>query len=189
MMARARAELSSSSSATAMQLFKSTQVYDSDFRSTSLAYLNRYPNPYAKHVLSSDTLESYVDEQGRLRTTRLVVKTGLLPEFLMPFLGKSLQLWIIEKSIVDPHNRCVQAYSANIDHHRFIKVQEYLRYDCRHHETVLTLKVLFSSNFVGLKQRIEQWSKDRFSRNMSNLRQGFVYATDRWRASRQLALT
>ena len=67
------------------------------FETTSLAYFNRYPNPYAKHVLSIDTIESYIDNQGQLCTTRLIVKTGRLPNFIKPILGNSLNSWIIEK--------------------------------------------------------------------------------------------
>lgn len=158
-----------------VQLVKYKQTFDYDFFTTSAAYLNRYPNPFAPHVLSSDTLECYVDEKGRLRTTRLVVKRGALPEFIRPFLGTSLVLWVIEKSIIDPAAKTVLAYSANVDHRKVVKVEEFLTYDCSSGGTQLEVNVRFSLNFFGLKSRIEEWSKDKFTKNLANLRQGFMY--------------
>lgn len=171
-----------------VQLFSLLQFYDYDFLTTSLAYLNRYPNPYAPHVLSSDTLESYVDSEGRLRTTRLVVKRGALPDFIKPFLGKNLDSWVIEKLIIDPTTEKIYAYSANVDHRRFIKVQEFLTYECCGGLTNLQLRVRFLSNFYGLKERIEQWSRDKFSHNMLNLRLGFVYAINKLKGRSEMSL-
>lgn len=164
-----------------VQVLSTFLTYNFDFATASTAYLNRYPNPFAKHVLSSDTIESYVDELGRLRTTRLVVKTGLLPDFIKPFLGHRLDSWILEKSVIDPKEKVVLTYSANVDHRRFVKVEEYVTYDSREGNTKLHLQVRFSSNFVGFKKRIEQWSRDRFSLNMSNSRDGFMYVINKFR--------
>ncbi|KAM9914962.1 hypothetical protein OXX69_000152 [Metschnikowia pulcherrima] len=166
-----------------VQIFKSSQFYDFDFKNTSVAYLNRYPNPYAKHVLSSDTIECYVDSEGRLNTTRLVVKKGSLPDFIKPFLGQSLESWVIEKSIIDRNSQKVLAYSANVDHRRFIKIQEFLTYDCSSGSTNLQVNVRFSSNFFGLKRKIEQWSRDKFTNNLSNHREGFIYVMNKFKRS------
>lgn len=167
-----------------VQLLSTSMVYNVDFSTASTAYLNRYPNPYAKHVLSSDTIESYVDEQGRLRTIRLVVKTGLLPNFIKPFLGNRLNSWIIEKSIIDPKSKKVFAYSANVDHQRFVKVEEFVTYEGTEEGTKVLTKVKFSSNSVGFKQRIEQWSRDKFHQNMSNSRDGFLYVMEKFKGRR-----
>ncbi|EEB05230.2 intermembrane space protein sorting protein [Schizosaccharomyces japonicus yFS275] len=40
----------------------------------SLGWLNRYPNPNSAHVLSSDIIERYVDDKGRLYTERCLSK-------------------------------------------------------------------------------------------------------------------
>lgn len=162
-----------------VQLLKTNFTYNYDFYTTSVAYLNRYPNPYAKHVLSSDTLDSFVDDEGRLHTTRLVVKTGLLPEFIMPYLGSSVQSWVIEKSVIDPKRQEVSAYSANVDHHRFVKVEEFLKYSCKGNMTRLECNVRFLSKFFGFKKRIENWTKEKFSKNLHNLTEGFMYVISR----------
>ena len=122
----------------------------------ALAYLNRYPNPYAKHVLSSDTLLQEIDKDGKLRLTRVAVKTGRLPNFIKPFLGTLLDSWIVEKIIIDPKNLVMKTYNSNIDHQKFIRVEEYLHYTATSANTTkVGGKVKFSSNFIGFKKKIE----------------------------------
>ncbi|KAG7663810.1 uncharacterized protein J8A68_002670 [[Candida] subhashii] len=155
--------------------FENKHTYNFDFQTASLAYLNRYPNPYAKHVLSSDTLESYIDSEGRLCTTRVVVKTGRLPQFIKPLLGSNLNSWIIEKSIINPKTHTLLTYSSNIDHRKLLRVEEYLKYTKDGNDTIVESKVKFSSNLIGFKQRIETWSHNRFASNIRNSREGLQY--------------
>lgn len=47
-------------------------TYKYSFPIVSLAYFLRYPNPYARHVLTTDVIQRYVDPNThRLHTTRL----------------------------------------------------------------------------------------------------------------------
>lgn len=159
-----------------VQFFESENEYNHDFATASLAYLNRYPNPYAKHVLSSDTLLQEVDKDGNLRLTRVAVKTGRLPNFIKPFLGTLLDSWIVEKIIIDPKNLVMKTYNSNIDHQKFIRVEEYLHYTATSANTTkVGGKVKFSSNFIGFKKKIEDWSKKRFTANMGNTRMGLAH--------------
>ncbi|CAH6718781.1 protein Ups1p, mitochondrial [[Candida] jaroonii] len=159
-----------------VQVFKNNFNYDHDFKVVSLAYLNRYPNPYAKHVLSIDTIENFIDNDGNLHITKLMVKTGRLPSFIKPFLGSNLNSWIIEKTIINPHTSKLVTYSANIDHRRFIKVEEYITYrKLSDGVTNVNNKVLFSSNFIGFKQRIEEWSRNKFTSNIEKSKDGLSY--------------
>lgn len=162
-------------------LLSNSYTYDHDFNTASLAYLNRYPNPYAKHVLSSDTLECYIDNQGNLRTTRFVIKTGRLPGFIKPFLGDRLNSCIIEKLIINPNKKTMVCYSANIDHRKFIKIEELLNYATIKGSTFVDSNVKFSSNFIGFKQKIEEWSHSKFLQNMKNSRQGLGYVMNQFK--------
>lgn len=171
-----------------VQLLANSHTYHVDFFSASFAYLNRYPNPYAKHVKSSDTLESYVDDEGRLRVTRVVVKTGVLPHFIKPILGNSLDTWVIEKAVIDPATQKVLAYSANVDHRKIIKVEEFLTYTCNGDSTLLEGNVRFSSNFIGFKERIERWSRNKFHSNMNDSVEGFKYVMNKFKQRKQWQL-
>ena len=164
--------------------FENKHQFKFDFETTSLAYFNRYPNPYAKHVLSIDTIESYIDNQGQLCTTRLIVKTGRLPNFIKPILGNSLNSWIIEKTIINRHDKTLISYTSNLDHRKFIRVEEYLKYSGHQEDndngdgrglTNLESKVKFSSNLLKKKKKIEQWSHQKFSTNIKNSREGLQY--------------
>lgn len=75
-----------------------------------LAFFLRYPNPFARHVLSVDVLERTVDPKtGQIRTLRLILKRGLVPQWASKWLptaassgGRGLDAWVLEESIVDP---------------------------------------------------------------------------------------
>lgn len=164
-----------------VQFIKSSNSYDYHFNTASYAYLNKYPNPYAKHVKSSDTLEQYVDQNGHLRTTKLVVKTGSLPLFIKPFLGSRLDSWIIEKLIIDPRGGIMKVYTANVDHRRFIQVEEFLHYTAEGLRTHIKSKVKFLSNFAGMKEKIEQWGQTRFQSNMRNSQEGLKFVMNKFK--------
>ncbi|KAI5957300.1 hypothetical protein KGF54_000228 [Candida jiufengensis] len=163
--------------------FENKNEFNFDFETTSLAHLNRYPNPYAKHVLSVDTLDSHIDTRGQLNITRVIVKTGRLPNFIKPFLGSTnLNSWIIEKLIINPNTKTMKSYTSNIDHRRFIRVEEFLNFkqDNQLPNLVeLNAKVKFSSNLIGLKSKIEEWSHKRFSKNINNSRDGLTYVMNK----------
>lgn len=170
-----------------VQIFEGFHVFNHDFNTATLAYLNRYPNPYAKHVLSCDTLESYVDSDGNLRTTKLVIKQGRLPGFIKPFLGSSLQSWILEKSVINPKTKLMMTYTSNIDHRKFIRVEEYLTYDGSDGVTTSVHgRVRFTSNLVGFKNKIEDWSHNRFSANFKNSREGLKYVMNQLKEAKYL---
>lgn len=75
-----------------------------------LAFFLRYPNPFARHVLSVDVLSRTVNpETGQIHTTRLILKRGIIPKWAHRFLptssssgGRGLDAWILEESVVDP---------------------------------------------------------------------------------------
>ena len=51
------------------------------FNEVATGILNRYPNPLARHVLSTDTVEAFtVDEDGQLRGKSLTLKTNPMPK-------------------------------------------------------------------------------------------------------------
>lgn len=168
-----------------VQIFKHDFVYNYDFPTVSYAYLNRYPNPYASHVLTVDTLESFVDDKGNLRLTKLIMKTGRLPKFIKPFLGTNLNSWIIEKTIINPKGHKLLTYSANIDHRKFIKVEEFLTFtQLDRFTTVAHCLVKFSSNYIGLKQKIEEWGRNKFSANVEISKKGLSFVMSEVKAKK-----
>ena len=75
-----------------------------------MAFFLRYPNPFARHVLSVDVLDRHVDpSSGQIRTTRLILKRGIMPKWATSWMpvagasgGRGLDAWVLEESVVDP---------------------------------------------------------------------------------------
>ncbi|RCK66071.1 Protein UPS1, mitochondrial [Candida viswanathii] len=156
--------------------FKAKQKADAAAKK-AMAEKAKKGGPLVGGGIKKNTLESYVDAKGQLNTTRLIVKTGRLPNFIKPLLGNNLNSWIIEKSVIDPHQKVLYSYTSNLDHRKFIRVEEFLKYKSSGLElTSLDSRVKFSSNLFGFKEKIEKWSHNRFSTNIEKSRLGLQYA-------------
>lgn len=161
--------------------YKNTHTFEKDFSTVSLAFFNRYPNPYASHVLSIDTLSRELSPEGELCTTRLIRKTGRLPEWVKPFLGRISESWIIEKSEVDSKKQQLRTYTRNLDHTRIIQVEEFTTYsfDSTNGTTKVASSVKFSSGFnIGVRNRIERWSRAKFDDNVKRSRMGMAFVIE-----------
>ncbi|AAS50440.1 AAR075Cp [Eremothecium gossypii ATCC 10895] len=169
--------------------YKNTHVFERDFQTVSLAFFNRYPNPYAAHVLSIDTIARDVDADGRLHTTRLIKKMGKLPAWARPLLGRISESWIIEMSSVDAARQEMRTYTRNLDHTKVIKVEEYTCYRFRDGATVADSRVRFSSGIrMGIKGRIESWSHRTFDENIKRSRLGMAFVMDKLEERAKLLL-
>lgn len=162
--------------------YYSKHDYKFTFETATLAFFNKYPNPYASHVLSVDVLDRRITD-GKLHTTRLIKKEGKLPRFMKPFLGKmSMSSWIVEKTIVDPHTKEMVTYQSNLDHKKFIRVEEYTTFKSNpeNSTTTVAFSVKFSSNFAGfgIKNKIESWSHNKFKENIKNTKLGMAYVME-----------
>lgn len=155
-------------------------TFSRPFETVSIAFFNRYPNPYASHVLSIDTLERYVDPEGKLISTRLIRKTGKLPNWVKPFLGKISESWIIEHSVVDVGSGVMLTYTRNLDHTKIIKVEEYTKFEKDGKSTQVNSMVKFSSGFgLGIRNRIEKWSHEKFDENIKKSRKGMSFVMEK----------
>ncbi|KAK5141035.1 hypothetical protein LTR32_006313 [Rachicladosporium monterosium] len=108
-----------------VKFYSNTYSYDYNFPAVSLAYFLRYPNPYSRHVASTDTIERFFDpDTQRLTTVRLHVKQSRLPPAVLKVLPKSAvgsdengraQSFILEKSVVDVRQGWMETESKNLD--------------------------------------------------------------------------
>lgn len=102
-------------------------TYSHPFPTVTLAYFLRYCspqiNPFAAHVLSTDTISSHVDPvTGRLHTTRIHLKKSRIPSAVVKLLPASLtggggdkKSYILETSIVDIKDGWMRTESRNLD--------------------------------------------------------------------------
>lgn len=148
----------------------------------SLAYLNRYPNPFATHVLSADTLEHRVDQTtGSLHVTRLLRKTNSIPRWARGIM-RGNDAYILEEVVIDPQEGRIQAKTRNITHTRLLKVEERqtLRMDPMDQMRTLCLNEtsIVSRLGYGLSSRVENFSLSRFADNIAKSRKGMLYVLD-----------
>ncbi|KAK4936554.1 hypothetical protein LTR10_022603 [Elasticomyces elasticus] len=115
-----------------MKVYESSFKYEYTFPAVTLAYFLRYPNPYAKHVVSSDVIDRYVDpETQRLHTIRLHLKRSKVPSGILKFLprglagpGGSSQSYILEKSTIDVREGWMETESRNMEWTGILSVVE-----------------------------------------------------------------
>lgn len=115
-----------------MKVYENIFSYDYSFPAVTLAYFLRYPNPYSRHVLSTDVIDRYVDPvTHRLHTTRLHLKRSKIPSAMLKVLpagfgGKSgaSQSFILEKSTVDAEEGWMETESRNMEWTGILSVVE-----------------------------------------------------------------
>jgi PRELI-like family len=90
----------------------------------ALAFILRYPNPYASHVVSCDVISRTHTPSGSLLTTRLILKRGSLPRWAPQGIISRAESWVVEESEVDPFGKIVQCQTRNLDHVKVMQVEE-----------------------------------------------------------------
>lgn len=115
-----------------MKFYESSFNYDYTFPAVTLAYFLRYPNPYSRHVLSTDVIDRYVDpETQRLHTLRLHLKKSKVPAGILKFLPGGLagpngssQSFILERSTIDVKEGWMETESKNMEWTGILSVVE-----------------------------------------------------------------
>ncbi|PWY75133.1 D-aminoacid aminotransferase-like PLP-dependent enzyme [Aspergillus heteromorphus CBS 117.55] len=119
-----------------MKFFENVFTYDYSFPAVSLAYFLRYPNPYSRHVLTTDVIDRYVDpDTQRLHTTRLHLKKSKVPSGILKLLPKGIggsdnsgQSYILETTIVDAKEGWMKTESRNMEWTGILSVIEKQHY-------------------------------------------------------------
>ncbi|THC98376.1 hypothetical protein EYZ11_002157 [Aspergillus tanneri] len=115
-----------------MKFFENVFTYDYSFPAVSLAYFLRYPNPYSRHVLTTDVIDRHVDpETQRLHTTRLHLKKSKIPSGILKLLPKGMggsdhsgQSYILENTVVDIKEGWMETESRNMEWTGILSVVE-----------------------------------------------------------------
>jgi 4-amino-4-deoxychorismate lyase len=149
----------------------------------------KYPNPFSSHVLAADVLNRFVDAQtGCLHTTRLILKTGTMPNWLLG-VAKSQDAFVIEESVVDPERSFMETRTRNLSHQRFLVVEEVQTYTRNPEDSGWTLadtRAIIRSNFgarwAGLAARIEGVGIRKFKDHLQRSKMAMAYILDKLRS-------
>ncbi|KAA8917746.1 hypothetical protein TRICI_000054 [Trichomonascus ciferrii] len=116
-----------------------------------------------------------IEDKGRDGTNGY----GRLPAFIKPFMGKISESWVLETTKIDPNNCLLESRTRNLDHTKVLKVDERTVYksdSLTAPTTLVSHNVSFVSNFGwGVRDRIENWSYRRFSKNIAESRKGMAF--------------
>ncbi|KAL8742769.1 MAG: hypothetical protein Q9190_004804 [Brigantiaea leucoxantha] len=147
-----------------VKFYESSFSYDYAFPAVSLAYFLRYPNPYAKHVLSTDVIDRHFDaENQRLHTTRLHLKRSKLPPAVLKLLPKGIfsansdtgQSYILETSVVDAKEGWMKTETRNLEWTGILSVVEKQHYRRRSSDGLA-----YPSTTAGLEETTRTGSTD-----------------------------
>ncbi|KAF1931154.1 uncharacterized protein M421DRAFT_57174 [Didymella exigua CBS 183.55] len=166
-----------------VKFYSSQETYAYSFPAVTLAYFLRYPNPYATHVLSTDTIaRSYDPATQRLTTVRLHLKRSKLPAAVLRLLPKALlgasatgdtQTYILEKSVVDVKEGWMDTESRNLEWTGVLSVVErqvFTRLDDTSETTDVTSSVTLHSHIGDAWKRKREAASDDAPPKMGFLR-------------------
>ncbi|KAK4460842.1 protein UPS1, mitochondrial [Cladorrhinum samala] len=160
-------------------------TYNHPFPTVTLAFFLRYCspqlNPFASHVLSTDTISSHIDpETGRLHTTRIHQKKTRLPPAIMKLLPSTLtggttdkSSYILETSVVDMREGWMTTDSRNLNFVGVLQVVERQTYAIPKIKTLDNTEV---ETKVVFRSRLGERIRDRLGTNHSNQQPGAVSA-------------
>ncbi|KAJ3123801.1 hypothetical protein HK098_001641 [Nowakowskiella sp. JEL0407] len=143
--------------------------FDYDWATFTQAVWQKYPNPFASHVISSDVVDRKVDPKtGVMTTTRLFLKKGILPAWA------ALK---IEVTMVDPKNEKMIIVQKNLSHTKLMLVEE--RQTIQPHslnprfatEVIQEGRIVSSTGWSAIKSKIEGFGISKFKDNTKKVRE------------------
>ena len=120
-----------------VKFYENSFDYDFSFPAVTLAYFLRYPNPYAKHVLSTDVIDRHFDPgTQRLTSTRIHLKRSKIPSPVLKLLPKGIlgsggdagESYVLEKSTVDMKEGWMTTETRNLEWTGILSVIEKQKY-------------------------------------------------------------
>lgn len=142
---------------------ETTHTYPFHWDVVTRAFWNKYPNSMLSHVERMDVLERRVDEQGRLRTSRLAKCTqGNLPSWAKSMLGTSS--YVFEETICDPKNKTLLLKSTNLSFRSVATVEETCVYSVHPENaetTLYTAEAKVTAFVPMLSKKLESFSVSR----------------------------
>lgn len=158
-----------------MTYFQQMQTFNFCWEQVAIAFWNRYPNPYSKHVLTEDVMNRYIIGNGKLFTKRLIKKTNSAPKWTERFLPAK-HVFIIEESIVDSRLKTLTTYTRNIGLQHLMSIEEKVVYkpdEKNKHSTICEREAWINSDFFGLSSAIQRLGLERYKQNIKKSYKGF----------------
>ncbi|KZC10832.1 Protein preli-like [Dufourea novaeangliae] len=146
-------------------------------------FFDRYPNPYASHVLSEDTVHREIKD-GKFLSKRIFSKTATtsMPDWIGRIVKKP-QVLILEEAIIDLYAKRLISLTRNLDHKQLVIASESTEYtpSCYDpNKTLMTRRTTVRSPLNGLTGRmIERVCHVGAIRNARKAVKGFLHVLAR----------
>ncbi|OCF37263.1 mitochondrial protein [Kwoniella heveanensis CBS 569] len=174
-----------------MKVFENEILFNYPPAQTIAALHRKYPNPFATHVYSVDTLERTIDpESGVLRSERLIGVQQGAPKWITKLFHLPPTAYVREVVFVDPSDPSATCMSVNLSLAQYVSCLELIRYypttptspsspttldSADSSTTTFSQRAMLISGFPTkyVARKLEQASYDRFKANAGIGKQGF----------------
>ncbi|CEF66407.1 Protein preli-like [Strongyloides ratti] len=155
-------------------------VFKYSFNDVTSTFWNRYPNDFAKHIMSEDILERRI-EGNKIYTKKLIVKRGssflkYVPSWLCS-LNSIKVMPVIEESIFDKDNKTLKTYTRNVAHRKNFMIEERCVYspnkDDYKSSTDVKRSVVVDVDFGTISNIVQRFILIGFKRSVKNTILGF----------------
>lgn len=164
--------------------YNTEHVHPYSFDQVANAIFQRYPNPFASHVLSEDTVYREIINGTTLYTRRFLTKTNKIPKWGERWLsGFRRSVPLLEESWVDTEARTITTYTRNVGLANFMSAVEKVVYKASPENpdhTVAVKSAWVESNFYGLRSAIKSFGIERFKVNCVKATDGFNHVLERF---------
>lgn len=164
--------------------YNTEHVHPYSFDQVANAIFQRYPNPFASHVLSEDTVYREIINGTTLYTRRFLTKTNKIPKWGERWLsGFRRSVPLLEESWVDTEARTITTYTRNVGLANFMSAIEKVVYKASPENpdhTVAVKSAWVESNFYGLRSAIKSFGIERFKVNCVKATDGFNHVLERF---------
>jgi len=111
-----------------MRIWSSEHTYNHPWDTVVKAVWRKYPNPHNPAVKGVDVVDRSLDDQGRLRSHRLMITNWGMPKWVAMIIGLQESVYASEHSIVDPEKKTFILNSRNISMGKVLKMEEKITY-------------------------------------------------------------
>jgi len=163
--------------------FTTEHIHPFSYDQVVHAIFQRYPNPFASHVLSEDTVYREIVNGTTLYSRRFLTKTNKVPKWGERWLsGFRRSVPLLEESYVDNETKTITIYTRNVGYSNFMTAIEKVVYKAcpsNPNHTVALKQAWVESNFYGLRSAIKSFGIERFKSNCVKATDGFNYVLER----------
>jgi len=111
-----------------MRIWGSEHTFNHSWDTVVTATWRKYPNPHNTSVKGVDVIDRSIDDQGRLRSHRLMITNWGMPTWVAKLIGLQESVYASEHSIVDPENKTLTLNSRNISMGKVLRMDEHITY-------------------------------------------------------------